>query len=181
VNEIHILPLGILPDGMLAKLHAGLEEVFGTRCVVLPAAGVPARAFNVSRQQYSSTEVLAGLAARALPGSRLLAVTASDLYVPVLTFVFGEAQLEGPCAVVSTWRLRQEFYGLPADARLVRERLLKEAVHELGHTFGLTHCEEFQCVMAPSHAVEWIDLKDHNFCPACRERLNSILKLAHAS
>jgi archaemetzincin len=165
----------MLPGGMLGDLRAGLVGVFGCHGEILPDEAVPPRAFNVSRQQYSSTEILAGLAGRALPGTRLLAVTSSDLYVPVLTFVFGEAQLEGACAVVSTWRLRQEFYGLPADARLLQDRLLKEAVHELGHTFALAHCQEYECVMAPSHAVEWIDLKSHLFCPGCRERLQSKL------
>jgi len=164
---------------MLAELRAGLEKAFGARSRILPAETPPARAFNVSRQQYSSTEILATLAARAIPDTRLLAVTPSDLYVPVLTFVFGEAQLEGGCAVVSTCRLRQEFYGLPADPRVLAERLLKEAVHELGHTFGLMHCEDYQCVMAASHAVEWIDLKGPRFCQACRTRLRGKLEPAH--
>ena len=173
MNRIQLLPMGNLPSGMLAELSGGLGEVFGGRCEILRAEPAPARAFNVSRQQYSSTEILAGLSLRAIPAAtRLIAVTASDLYVPVLTFVFGEAQLEGPCAVISTYRLRQEFYGLPADANLERRRVLKEAVHELGHTFGLAHCENYECVMAPSHAVEWIDLKSSKFCEACRRRLS---------
>ena len=174
VNRIQVLPLGSLPNAVLAELCGGLAEVFGSRCELLRAEPAPARAFNASRQQYSSTEILAGLAGRKPPDtSRLVAVTSSDLYVPVLTFVFGEAQLEGRCAVVSTCRLRQEFYGLPADPRLESHRLLKEAVHELGHTFGLAHCENYECVMAPSHAVEWIDLKSSKFCGACRRYLLS--------
>jgi archaemetzincin len=174
VNRIQVLPLGNLPNAVLAELSGGLAEVLGSRCEILRAEPVPSRAFNVSRQQYSSTEILAGLAGRKLGDtSRLVAVTSSDLFVPVLTFVFGEAQLEGRCAVVSTCRLRQEFYGLPADPTLEGRRLLKEAVHELGHTFGLAHCENYECVMAPSHAVEWIDLKSSKFCQACRKYLSS--------
>jgi len=180
VNEIQILPLGSLPAGMLAELRAGLEKAFGVRAKILPAETPPSRAFNVSRQQYSSTEILATLAGRALPETRLLAVTPSDLYVPVLTFVFGEAQLQGACAVVSTCRLRQEFYGLPPDPRMLSARLLKEVVHELGHTFGLMHCEDYQCVMAASHAVEWIDLKGPRFCQECRKRSQGKLTPAHA-
>ena len=172
VNRIQVLPLGNLPHAALVELCRGLAEVFGSRCEILHAEPAPARAFNTSRQQYSSTEILASLAGRAVPAAaRLVAITSSDLYVPVLTFVFGEAQLAGPCAVVSTCRLRQDFYGLPADARLENLRLLKETVHELGHTFGLAHCENYECVMAPSHAVEWIDLKSSKFCEACRQRL----------
>jgi len=173
VNEIQILPLGVVPAGMLGDLRAGLERIFGGRVEILPAESPPAQAFNASRQQYSSTEILAALARRAPPEARLLAVIHSDLYIPVLTFVFGEAQLEGVCAVVSTWRLRQDFYGLPADAALLGARLLKEAVHELGHTFGLLHCDDYQCVMASSHAVEWVDLKGSTFCAGCRARLHA--------
>ena len=106
--------------------------------------------------------------------SRLLGVTSLDLYIPTLTFVFGEAQLHGPCALVSTHRLRQEFYGLPPDPRLAAERLLKEAVHELGHTLGLRHCDDYRCAMAPSHGVEWIDLKSSRLCPDCQSRAASL-------
>ncbi len=65
----------------------------------------------------------------------------------------------------------QEFYGLPPDREIVQERLLKEAVHELGHTLDLTHCDDYQCAMAPSHAVEWIDLKDSMLCGSCQARV----------
>jgi hypothetical protein len=108
------------------------------------------------------------------PESRLLGVTSLDLYIPTLTFVFGEAQLRGPCAVVSIHRLRQEFYGLPRDPRLAADRLLKEAVHELGHTLGLRHCDDYHCAMAPSHAVEWIDLKSPRLCPDCQSRVAAL-------
>ena len=76
--------------------------------------------------------------------------------------------------MVSSHRLRQEFYGLPADPRLLHERLLKEAVHELGHTLNLSHCEDYQCAMAPSHGVEWIDLKSPTYCPTCRSQVTKI-------
>jgi archaemetzincin len=99
---------------------------------------------------------------------RMLGISAVDLYIPILTFVFGEAQMGGPCAVISAHRLRQEFYGLTPDHELFRQRVIKEAVHELGHTVNLTHCEDYRCVMASSHAVEWIDLKDSKLCAACR-------------
>jgi archaemetzincin len=76
--------------------------------------------------------------------------------------------------VVSFHRLRQEFYGLPANSTVLRERLLKEAVHELGHTLPLAHCEDYQCVMSPSLGVEWIDLKTSQFCTSCRVAVTSL-------
>ena len=168
VNRIRLLPLGAIPHQILADLTRGITAEYRLPCELLPAEPDPAFAFNVTRQQYSSTEILATVARRCLPdGERLLAVTPVDLYIPILTFVFGEAQLHGNAAVVSYYRLRQEFYGLPADETILQQRLVKESVHELGHTLRLTHCEDYRCAMAASHAVEWIDLKRSRFCGVC--------------
>ena len=82
----------------------------------------------------------------------------------------------GPTAVISSHRLSQEFYGLAPDHELFRQRVIKEAVHEVGHTVNLTHCEDYRCVMASSHAVEWIDLKQPTLCPACQA---AALPVAH--
>jgi archaemetzincin len=174
VNRIQLLPLGILPGETLIDLSAGIRKRFGVACEVLPAEPEPTFAFNFARQQYSSTEILASLMKYRIPSSeRILGVTAVDLYIPILTFVFGEAQLRGSCAVVSFHRLRQEFYGLPANSVVLRERLLREAVHELGHTLSLAHCQDYQCVMSPSHGVEWIDLKTSQFCTSCQVAVTS--------
>jgi archaemetzincin len=128
----------------------------------------PELAFDAARGQYSSTRLLAELLT--CPGEgRVLGVAGVDLFVPVLTFVYGEAQLSGRAAVVSLHRLRPEAYGLPVDDGLLMERLEKEAVHELGHTFGRVHCDEPQCVMHASTWVEEIDLKGAAFCAGCGE------------
>lgn len=170
MNLIQLLPFGPAAAETLTELRMGLEREFAVPCEILPPEPEPAFAFNVARQQYSSTEILAAMLKRNTPANwRLLGVTPLDLYIPILTFVFGEAQLPGTCAVVSSHRLSQEFYGLPADPKLQHERLLKEAVHELGHTLNLSHCEDYQCAMAPSHGVEWIDLKTSRFCRSCRD------------
>jgi len=94
-----------------------------------------------------------------------------DLFIPVLTFVFGQAQLGGKAAVVSTLRLKQEYYELPPNETVFLERLGKEAVHELGHTFGLVHCLNQGCVLNASTYVEEIDLKEADFCPECAQLL----------
>jgi archaemetzincin len=105
------------------------------------------------------------------PDAKLIAVTDVDLYIPVLTFVFGEAQLKGAVAVASSHRLHNSFYGLPEDDGLFLSRLEKEVVHELGHTFNLKHCENYSCVMHSSTYVEDIDLKKPEFCGECRNRM----------
>lgn len=169
MNLIRLLPFGSVPTELLAELRVGLSREFLVGCELLPPEPDPRFAFNVTRQQYLSTEVLAHMVKREVPeGGRILGVTLVDLYIPILTFVFGEAQLQGSCALVSGHRLRQEFYGLPANRVVFQERLLKEATHELGHTLTLSHCEDYRCVMSPSHGVERIDLKSTNFCTSCR-------------
>ena len=169
MNLIQLLPFGSVPAELLAELRDGLSREFLVRCDVLPPESDPRFAFNVTRQQYLSTEILANMVKRGTPeAARILGVTLVDLYIPILTFVFGEAQLQGSCALVSAHRLRQEFYGLPANRMVFQERLLKEATHELGHTLSLAHCEDYQCVMSPSHGVERIDLKSTHFCTSCR-------------
>lgn len=170
--NLHLLPIGKLDGGLLTNLAPALANTFGLRCEVISPALDPEFAFHGERQQYHSSEILASMQAVVRPHTwRVLGVTAVDLYIPILTFVFGEAQIGGPCAVVSLHRLRQEFYGLPSDGNLLQHRLLKEAVHEIGHTVNLSHCDDYRCAMAPSHAVEWIDLKESSLCSACHGRI----------
>jgi archaemetzincin len=168
------MPFGSVPSELLEGLSRGLMREFSLPCEVLRAEPEPNFAFNVTRRQYLSTEILATLTQRTTPDTwRLLGITCLDLYIPILTFVFGEAQLKGNCALVSARRLHQEFYGLPANTELVHERLLKESIHELGHTLTLSHCDDYECVMSASHGVEWIDLKTSRFCHACRTAINT--------
>jgi archaemetzincin len=107
-------------------------------------------------------------------GYKLLAVTGRDLFIPVLTFVFGHAQLGGRAGIVSLARLRQEFYGLPADPDIFRERAGKETLHEGGHLFGLVHCAERRCAMSLATGIRQIDSKENSFCPPCTARLRRL-------
>jgi archaemetzincin len=166
---LQLLPIGNVDDDLLKDLRPAVEEILCVPCRILPVHLDPEFAFHGERQQYHSSEVLQRMHNFLTAGSwRVLGIAAVDLYIPILTFVFGEAQMGGPCAVFSAHRLRQEFYGLPPDPELFRQRLIKEAVHEVGHTLSLTHCDDYRCVMASSHAVEWIDLKDSELCRTCR-------------
>jgi archaemetzincin len=166
---LQLLPIGNVDEGLIIDICPAIEAILGVPCKVLPDRLDPGFAFHGERQQYHSLEILQGMQTLVRADTwRMLGVAAVDLYIPILTFVFGEAQMSGPCAVLSSHRLRQEFYGLPRDPELFRQRLIKEAVHELGHTLNLSHCDDYRCVMASSHAVEWIDLKDSTLCESCR-------------
>ena len=167
---ISLVPVGEVFRGHLEALAEGLTARLGVACSVQGRAVEASSAFHPQRRQYNSTEIIKMLGPYVSPESwRVLGVTELDLFIPILTFVFGEAQLGGRDAVVSLRRLRQEFYGMPADPETLAARLLKESLHELGHTLGLRHCPAYRCAMSSSHAVESIDLKDTEFCARCRE------------
>lgn len=125
----------------------------------------PAPAYHAQRRQYDSTRLL--LALKAAYQFRVIAVTELDLFIPVLRYVFGEAEMNGAAAVFSLHRLREEFYGLPPNPELLLARALRELWHEVGHLFGLAHCRDAFCVMSSSHSVEKVDSKGEQFCPAC--------------
>jgi archaemetzincin len=173
--KLHLLRVGLFDEGLCRDLQIALEEIFRLPCEWLSPVLDAGFALHGERQQYHSSRILEQVQSHFSGNSwRLIGVTGLDLYIPVLTFVFGEAQMNGPCAVVSGYRLRQEFYGLPPDPSILLDRLVKECVHEVGHTLGLTHCEDYRCAMASNHSVEGIDLKERVFCPACLERAISL-------
>jgi archaemetzincin len=169
---LQLLPIGDFDGGLLRDLAPAMANLFRIPTEVLAVRLNPEFAYHGERQQFHSSEILHAMQGYVGADSwRVLGITKVDLYIPILTFVFGEAQIGGPCGLVSAHRLRQEFYGLPADVNILRQRLLKEAVHEIGHTLDLTHCDDYQCAMAPSHAVEWIDLKESTLCASCQARV----------
>lgn len=158
----------------IETLARDLDRLLALDVRTLPPWFDPEAAYDPSRGQYLSTRLLALLDDGAGTAfHRVLGVTAADLFVPVLTYVFGEAQVDGRAAIVSIHRLQPEAYGLPRDDELLAARLRKEAAHELGHCDGLLHCREAECVMHPSTYAEEIDLKPDRRCPACDERSGS--------
>jgi len=175
VGRISIVPLPGSGGVDLTRVADLLGDVFHRPVgIAAPLASIDF-AFDASRDQYASRPVIAALLAARAPGmERVLGITGLDLFVPVLTFVFGEAQLEGRVALVSACRLANEFYGIPTDAERLQERIEKEAVHELGHTYGLVHCQDGLCVMRSSTYVEEIDLKDVALCAECARRLAQV-------
>lgn len=173
MRALHIVPVGDVDLGLLDRLAAAIAGRLGVSCHVQVAPLDPAFAWEPRRNQYWSTSILKRLLETSAPDVHVLGVASVDTFVPVLTFVFGEAQIGGRGALVSLHRLRNDFYGLPADEELLFERLVKEAMHEIGHNLGLRHCSDWQCVMTSSHAVEKLDVKTDAFCRLCRTTMKA--------
>lgn len=166
---LRLVPFYFAPYQTLVEpLGRELRGAFSLEIEVGAATFDPEVAFDAHRGQYNSRILLRELLASAgPPPNRVLGLTAVDLFIPVLTYVFGEAQLGGQAALLSAHRLRPEVYGLPENPRLIRERVSKTALHELGHTYGLVHCHAPSCVMRSATYPEHVDLKEGRFCRAC--------------
>ncbi|KPL04341.1 MAG: hypothetical protein AMJ90_01190 [candidate division Zixibacteria bacterium SM23_73_2] len=169
---ICIIPVGEIEQSNLFDLKPKLKEVFGLEVEIKEGLDKPDYAYNPERKQYFSTSILKEIAKTSYKDcERVLGVVDLDLFVPSLNFIFGEADIWGKSCIISVSRLHQSFYGLPEDQELFQQRVLKEAVHELGHTFGLSHCPDPKCVMHFSNSLKDTDIKSHNFCKNCKNLL----------
>lgn len=172
MQNIALIPIGAMKSKVADFLSYSLPEILHVSCRILKEDIDLEPFYSGDRKQYHSTEILRQLLNFGTESEHhILGIMDEDLYIPILTFVFGEAQLNGRCALISGYRLHQEFYGLPEDESIYLQRCEKEAVHELGHTMGLKHCDNFECVMRFSTSIADIDIKRNVFCPSCSEEL----------
>ncbi|MFQ5814145.1 MAG: archaemetzincin family Zn-dependent metalloprotease [Anaerolineae bacterium] len=170
-KPIALVPIGQVDESILTVIGEGLWEALSRAYVIVDTLPYPNYAYDPLRKQYLADDILAQLSRLDLDAERWLGVADPDLYTPGLNFVFGQARMGGPAAVIALPRLRQGFYGLPDDEALFHQRAVKEAVHELGHTYGLGHCRNPRCVMSFSNSLPDVDRKGHDFCPSCRRKL----------
>ncbi|RLI79900.1 archemetzincin [Archaeoglobales archaeon] len=159
--KIAIQPIGFVNQKVLGFLKDALSEIFGD-VVLLNPIEIPKECYNKDRRQYFSTCILFRLGTLSVT----LAVIEHDIYANNLNFVFGEAELNGKRAIISLYRLKPELYGQKNDY-LFKLRALKEAMHELGHVFGLKHCDNRHCVMFFSNSIVDTDIKDWKYCKDC--------------
>jgi archaemetzincin len=174
VTFLYIAPDDDVDPVVIAAVGTTLAEAFRLPTKAMSPSSAPVYAYDPTRGQFGSSSILRRLLEQLPPDAlRVLAITERDLFIPMLTFVFGQAQLNGPVALVSLARLRQEHYHLPPDLSLLLARGRKESVHELGHSFGLTHCATPGCVMSLCATIQQVDRKSTLFCAECRPVLDA--------
>lgn len=138
--------------------------------IYLNEIAIPENAFDHNRQQYLAGPFLETLKEFVPTKTHGLALVNLDLFVPRLNFIFGLAEFGGN-ALVALPRLSPTFYGLPENQKLYDERVVKEALHELGHVLGLHHCHN-RCVMRFSNSLSDTDRKPDEYCPSCLSKLS---------
>jgi archaemetzincin len=172
MSYIDIIPIGEVEEALLLFLKQSIFQTFKIQTRIRNRRFNLSSIYDPGRNQYNSSGLLLELINDTPPETfRILGVTELDLFIPIFTFLFGEAQLNGIGALVSTHRLHNQFYGIPENKKLLESRLLKEGIHELGHTFGLIHCFTLNCVMKSSTYVEDIDQKSAHFCSLCEQEV----------
>jgi archaemetzincin len=168
--------MGRLPQRVLRVIAANIQAMLEAPVEMLPAMKIPEKAFQSHRGQYDAGLVLKHLTGLSFPDySRLLAVTDVDLCTPIHTFIYGEAELGKNLAIVSNFRLMYTEEGIPAAEDIYYERLVKVALHEIGHTLSLYHCETPKCLMQVSRGLKHLDELDIIFCDRCSFMLSQIM------
>ncbi len=165
--DIVLVAVGEIDKEVMDWLKNDLGKVFSKKIFIGKRMPEPEYAYDHKRKQYLSTAILNTILGQKEYAhyEKILGMVDHDLFVPELNFVFGQASPKA--AVISLTRLRQTFYHLPEDQNLFHQRILTEAVHELGHTHGLGHCRNTRCVMFFSNSLMDTDRKGSEFCPSC--------------
>lgn len=186
MKTILLIPFGEIDQEILLNIGVTIEHTFAhpveqmfhhgllsrIRVRIAPPIPIPESAYNPRRKQYHSSMMIQELKGfREHQDDLILGIADVDLYVPQLNFVFGEADVLNGIAVISLTRLREEFYRSRPDQRLLIQRAIKEAIHEIGHLFGLDHCQDRKCIMFFSNSIRDTDIKGPGFCKSCKRRL----------
>lgn len=176
--SIVILPLLNVSDQILSDLKDELGNTFLTKVrVERPLISLPDDTYDQERGQYDADILVPYLESQSkvFSDEKILAVGNIDLFLGDMNYIFGVAQKGGRLCVISLYRLDQRFYGKQSSYNKLKERAIKEAVHEIGHCYGLEHCKDRGCVMTFSTNIMSVDSKARTFCESCREDLRKNL------
>jgi len=173
--KINLAPIKYSNKLLLDRLAEELKKIFPFEIDIVDLDLDISDSYSPERKQYHSTKIIeTALNLTDFAAGKVLIITEMDLFVPVLTFVFGEAQLNGKHSIISACRLHEEFYTGVTNNELLFSRIKKESLHELGHNFGLLHCFDWDCVMHSSNSIEEVDIKGDTYCSHCFSELRPV-------
>jgi len=175
MQNLYVVPLEVSDSELIQKIIIELKNLLNVEVQPAEINIDLKKSFSPERNQYYSTKIISD----AIPftehlDGKIILIVGSDLFIPIFTYVFGEAQLNGKHSIVSLCRLHEEFYTGRTDDKLLFDRAMKEVLHELGHNYGLLHCKNWDCVMHSSTSVEEVDIKGGFYCKECKEKINLI-------
>ena len=175
-RHVEIIPLGPVEEVTVSVAAANIQTFTGLLADILPPWPDPTYALIPTRRQYNAIPIIKALSTDLNSDTLRLGLLNNDLCLPILSYVFGEAQVDGQSAVVSTYRLKLDQDGSPAPSYLWLDRLAKVTVHEMAHVLGLRHCSRSQCLMTFSHGLKQIDALALQFCPDCERTLRRAIR-----
>jgi archaemetzincin len=175
LQNITLVSFGYFEKDFLEKTAEAVRQEFDCQVFIKEGHIDLSEFYDPSRRQYNGNTLLKQVDSLSFPdSSKTLGLFNVDLFIPILTFIFGQAFLGGRTGIASLYRFSNERYGMIGDDRFLLDRFRKEVIHELGHTLGLIHCHTTTCVMRSSTYVEDIDQKDHHLCIRCRAVLGMV-------
>jgi archaemetzincin len=175
VQNITLISFGYFDENFLRIIAEAVKQEFSFTVNIKEGRLDISEFYDPVRRQYNGTKLLKAVdSIYSSDSEKILGLFSVDLFIPILTYIFGQAFLNGRAGIASHYRLSNERYGMNKNEEFIFDRFKKEVIHELGHTFGLIHCHNTTCVMRSSTYVEDIDQKSANFCLRCRDEMNLI-------
>lgn len=175
-KNITLVSFGYWDDGFLQKIADYVAGELFMKVQIREGHMDVSDFYDAARRQYNANDMLKQIEIQyATDEAKTIGLFNVDLFIPIFTYIFGQAFLGGRSGIASVFRLSNERYGMEADEKLLLERAGKEIVHELGHMYGLIHCHDQDCVMRSGSYVEDIDQKSGNLCGECRMKLANSL------
>jgi archaemetzincin len=165
--SLELIPVAFEESALLPAIRPTIAQITGFDTEIVHRRTSIYEFYRSERSQYDGGLILEKLEPK-IDADKAIIYTTVDLFIPIFTFVFGLAKLNGKLAIVSTHRLNPVFYGLPPDKDRLQQRLIKETIHELGHLLNLRHCADYRCVMASSNTADELDVKGEAYCDNCQ-------------
>jgi archaemetzincin len=173
LQNITLVSFGHFEENFLTKVAEAVKSEFLFSVNIKEGHLDLSEFYDPGRRQYNGTKLLREVDSQfSSDSNKTLGLFSVDLFIPILTYIFGQAFLRGRTGIASLYRFRNESYGMNSDEKIILDRFKKEVIHELGHSFGLIHCHIPTCVMRSSTYVEDIDQKSANFCIRCRNEIS---------